>query len=94
MNDFDKARIEIDRIDYKIVMLLIERFSLVNNIAILKKETGIEFYDSKREEEIIYNVNSLSDDDILKNKIENVYKELLVQSRKYQKEKEGEISCI
>ena len=65
MNNLDKHRKEIDKIDDNIIELLEQRFNLVVEIGQYKKEHNLPIYDSKREEELINNLlNKINDNEL------------------------------
>ena len=49
MNNLDKHRKEIDKIDDNIIELLEQRFNLVVEIGQYKKENNLPVFDAKRE---------------------------------------------
>ena len=52
MNNLDKHRKEIDKIDDNIIELLEQRFNLVVEIGQYKKENNLPVFDAKRESAI------------------------------------------
>ena len=84
----EAKRDEIDKIDKELIKLLRQRFDLSKEIGKLKKEESLDNYDPKREDVIIENIVKLLNNDMDMDKIDHVlaiYKELLIQSKNYQK---------
>ena len=79
---FQKQRKKIEEIDEKIIKLLEERFSLVQQIGIIKKENKLKIVDPEREKKLIEKISKSS---ILSSTfIKNLYKLIFDQSYKFQ----------
>lgn len=84
MNDLEKAREQIDKIDKEMISLFEKRMALVKDVIEYKKKNNLDILDSKREDEIIKrNVELVTD------KLKPYYKEffntILCVSKEYQK---------
>ena len=90
MNRLDEIREEIDRIDDAIINELVERFSLVTEVVNYKMENNMEIEDSSREERILGKIQDKIDDELLIQRINEVYLSLFEQSKLYQRIKVGE----
>lgn len=76
MDEINKLRGEIDKIDQELLDLIVRRIELVRAIGAVKKNEGIEVIDEEREKEIFNRLTTLAgekgiDPDIVK-KIWNV----------------------
>ena len=85
MNTLDKIRKQIDRLDDKLLALLIQRANLAKKIGQVKSKLGEEVYSSAREREVMSRLISrktapLSDEDI-----ESIFQEIFNASRNIQK---------
>lgn len=82
--DLSKIRQELDEIDKEIVKLYKQRMSTCELVAEYKMKTGKSILDTKREEEKINSVKALLDGEYDKIAIEQLYKQIMVASRRYQ----------
>jgi len=73
-----------------IIKLLKKRFDVSSDIWLYKKELGYNHFDSKRESEIVEKIKLKVDDSILENHIVKIYENILIESKAYQCEKDGE----
>ncbi len=87
----DKYRREIDAIDKEIAQLLNKRFDVVQKIADIKAENGLEVLDTTREALVYENISSVVDDD-KRDFILDSYKAVVQSSKRYQQEKRQELS--
>ena len=86
MKDLNKLRKKIDKIDKKMASLYEERMEVAKDIALYKKENGLEVFNAAREQEVISkNKENISNPD-LKNHYEEFIKEVMKESKDYQKE--------
>ena len=79
-------RKEIDKVDAQIVDLLVRRFEVALKIAEEKKRIRKDVLDSSRESEVLAHIAEISPD-ALKNANQEIFKEVMHQSRILQKEK-------
>ena len=79
----EASREKIDAIDKEIVRLFCERMAVSGDIARYKKENGLPVYVPAREEELLGRVKELSPEE-LSDYTEELYKEILSLSKKYQ----------
>ncbi|MBN2259638.1 MAG: chorismate mutase [Clostridiales bacterium] len=90
MTQLKELRNKIDDIDKKLIGLLEKRFAISSEIWDIKKRQGYGHFDSKRESEIKKNIKELLKDEVMQEHIEKIYDTLLIQSKIYQSEKEGD----
>ena len=85
MKNLDEIRLSINEVDLKIIESFKERMNLAKEVAIYKKENNMQVFDPKREEALIAkNINALNDKELEGYYLE-VFKEILKQSKEYQK---------
>ena len=82
--DLDSIRQEIDQIDDQIVKLLEERMHLVEGVVAVKKSSGKQILDTKREELIFERVRNKVEDKRYQETIVAIFSDILKRSRAYQ----------
>ena len=82
--DLDIIRQEIDQIDDQIVKLLEERMHLVESVVGVKKASGKQILDTKREELIFERVRNKVEDKRYQEPIVAIFSDILKRSRAYQ----------
>lgn len=82
--DLAKSREKIDKIDEEIVRLFQERMSVATDVAAYKRSTGKKVFDPQREDEKITTLRNMVDDDFNKMGIEDLFRQIMSISRKYQ----------
>ncbi|EFN97012.1 chorismate mutase [Streptococcus mitis] len=82
--DLDIIRQEIDQIDDQIVKLLEERMHLVESVVGVKKASGKQILDTKREELIFERVRNRVEDNRYQETIVATFSDILKRSRYYQ----------
>lgn len=86
MTRLEDDRNKIDEIDAEIVRLFEDRFHVVEDVIEYKMENRLEILDSSREDIILEkNLNRIQDNNI-RPYFEEVYKEMLKQSKLYQQQ--------
>lgn len=86
MKDLETLREEIDMIDKQIVMLLEERMKVVEGVAQYKEQNHIPVLDTSREVEVL-----LKNKNYVKNRkyitfVEDVFRNIMECSKKFQRE--------
>ncbi len=79
-----ELRDEIDRIDREIIGLLCQRFGIVEDVARLKRETGIDIEDNSREADIITNCREKSGGELDEAFVEELMLLIIRESKKIQ----------
>ena len=82
--DLKEIRKEIDVIDEKLVELFEERMELCRDVAAYKFATGKPVLDRRREAEKIDSLTKLAKDDFSRHGIEELFRQIMSMSRKYQ----------
>ena len=85
MKHIKEIRYDIDECDKGILELLEKRLNLSLKIAEIKKKNDLQLYDKEREKEIFFNNSKLINDINKLEYINNVFKSILNESKKYQK---------
>lgn len=85
MNDLEKNRIKINKIDEQIAELFEQRMLSAKQIALYKKENNLPIFDSTREKEILEKETSYIKNDNLKQYYSNFIQNLMNISKDYQK---------
>lgn len=84
MNSLDEARIKINEIDKKMVILFEERMKAVLEVLKYKKEHNLPIFDEAREIELIKKNLNLLQDEALKEYYLIFFNGMLEASKKYQ----------
>ena len=82
--DLDIIRHEIDQVDDQIVHLLEKRMHLVERVVAVKKSSGKQILDTKREELIFERVRNKVEDKRYQEPIVAIFSDILKRSRAYQ----------
>ncbi len=82
--DLKESRDKIDKIDRQIAELFEERMKVATDVAAYKRSTGKKVYDPVREEEKLKTLRGLSDNEFNKTGIEDLFRQIMSISRKYQ----------
>ncbi len=82
--DLDIIRHEIDQVDDQIVHLLEKRMHLVEGVVTVKKASGKQILDTKREELIFERVRNKVEDKRYQEPIVAIFSDILKRSRAYQ----------
>lgn len=81
----EKQRALIDQIDRQLVELFEKRTAVVEEVAAIKLENGMEILDQGREDQVIEKVQGYLENPELKEEIADFYTELMRISRGHQK---------
>ena len=84
-NKLSKYRQQINQIDMELLELLKKRFAVTEKVGYYKKQHNINVFDEKREQEILKKLLEQLQDTPYKKHIETMWKTLLVESKKQQK---------
>lgn len=85
MKALSEIRKEIDQCDHEIKQLLVKRMHAVSTVADIKKQNGIKILDSKREKEILDEIEK--EDIAFAKEIKEIYKHMMDVSKQYQIER-------
>lgn len=84
MSDLKELRSKIDVIDAQIVELFKKRLTLCTALGAYKRKVGMPVIDKQREREKISTLVAFADDDFAKHAVEELFKQIISISRKYQ----------
>ncbi len=84
-NLLKELRNDIDLMDRNIATQLSERIKLIFLIGQIKKDLNIQTYSSRREQEILKNVTSVSNETVFQKSIKKIYVKIIEESRLIQK---------
>ncbi|MBT3262288.1 chorismate mutase [Candidatus Woesearchaeota archaeon] len=79
MDEINKLREKLDKIDLKLLKTLFKRNKITSKIKKIKKENELKLEDKTREKTILNRLNSKKL--ISKKTLENIYKEIFKQSK-------------
>ncbi len=82
--DLKESREKIDRIDKQIAELFEERMKVATDVAAYKRSTGRKVFDPEREKSKIETLKKLVNNDFNKTGIEDLFRQIMSISRKYQ----------
>jgi chorismate mutase/prephenate dehydratase len=83
MQDIENVRSEIDQIHNELARLFKRRLQLTRKIWEIKKSNEMPMIDRKREDDIIHRFDEVSNDAEEKIALQNFFKNILTESRKY-----------
>jgi chorismate mutase/prephenate dehydratase len=80
----EELRVELNKIDDKILELLNERMKYVNEVGKIKHNDGSSIYRPEREVQIIDRLTNLSDGDLTRDAIEAIFMQIFAVSRNFE----------
>jgi len=84
MTELENLRLKIDEIDKKITHLLEQRFDIAVEVVDYKRKNQLEILQSGREETVLKNVASLITNPAYKNAVNDIFIQLMNQSKNIQ----------
>lgn len=81
MNELEKLRIGIDKIDRQLLPLFLERMDLCSQVAEYKRGVGMPVLDSAREAQVLENKMQLLEDDSMQNEVYEFFNSIMTISR-------------
>ncbi len=81
----EEFRVLIDDVDRRIVSLLNERTSVVNEIGRVKREAQLPIYEPKREDQVFANVTSCNGGPITHDAVRRIFERIIDEMRTIQK---------
>lgn len=88
-NDLSRCRVIIDDLDRRIVALLNERTTVVEQIGRIKEELKLGIYEPKREDQVLENVLSHSSGPLPPDAIKRIFERIIDEMRTLQKMRLG-----
>src|SRR5215469_6989586 len=83
----EEFRVRIDDLDRRIVELLNERTSVVENIGRVKREAQLPVYEPKREELVFENVTSCNSGPMTDGALRRIFERVIDEMRQIQRER-------
>ena len=87
-----QCRERIDQIDLKILSLLNERTTIVQEIGRVKREANLAIYEPRREDQVFHNVTSNNPGPLPNEAVKRVFERVIDEMRKVQKDRMEEKS--
>lgn len=82
-----RYRDRIDEIDRRLVELLNERTSIVEEIGRTKREASLPIYEPKRETQVFANITSHNDGPLTHEGLQRIFERIIDEMRKVQKDR-------
>lgn len=82
-----RCRERIDHVDLRILELLNERTSIVEEIGRIKREAELPVYEPKREDQVFHNVTSNNAGPLTNEAVKRVFERIIDEMRKIQKDR-------
>jgi chorismate mutase-like protein len=83
----DRCRERIDEIDRRLVELLNERTSIVEEIGRVKREANLAIYEPKRESEVFDNITSHNSGPLTADGVKRIFERIIDEMRRVQKDR-------
>jgi chorismate mutase-like protein len=87
-----RCRERIDSVDRRILELLNERTSIVENVGRIKKEAAMPIYEPRREDQVFHNVTAGNPGPLPNDAVRRIFERIIDEMRKVQKDRMGEKS--
>jgi len=82
-----KCRERIDTVDLRILALLNERTSIVEDVGRIKKQAGMAIYEPRREDQVFSNVTSNNQGPLPSDAVKRIFERIIDEMRKVQKDR-------
>jgi chorismate mutase len=82
-----RCRERIDEIDRRLVELLNERTSIVEEIGRVKKEANLAIYEPKRESQVFDNITSHNRGPLSEERLKRIFERIIDEMRRVQKDR-------
>ena len=82
-----RCRERIDEIDRRLVELLNERTSIVEEIGRVKKEANLAIYEPKRESQVFDNITSHNHGPLSEERLKRIFERVIDEMRRVQKDR-------
>jgi chorismate mutase len=90
VNALAHCRERIDNVDLRILQLLNERTSIVENVGRIKKEAALPIYEPRREDQVFHNVTANNPGPLPNDAVKRIFERIVDEMRKVQKDRMGE----
>jgi chorismate mutase len=85
VEDLDRCRVRIDEIDLRLLDLLNQRTSIVEEIGRIKQELTLAIYEPKREEQVFSNVTGHNRGPLTHDAVKRIFERIIDEMRTVQK---------
>jgi chorismate mutase len=85
VNDLEQCRVRIDEIDLRLLDLLNQRTSIVEEIGRIKQELALAIYEPKREEQVFANVTGHNQGPLPHDAVKRIFERIIDEMRTVQK---------
>ena len=82
-----ECRQRIDDVDLRILCLLNERTSIVENVGRIKKEAALPIYEPRREDQVFHNVTANNAGPLSNDAVKRIFERIIDEMRKIQKDR-------
>ena len=90
VNALAECRERIDNVDLRILQLLNERTSIVENVGRIKREAALPIYEPRREDQVFHNVTANNSGPLPNDAVKRIFERIIDEMRKVQKDRMGE----
>jgi len=90
VNALAECRERIDNVDLRILQLLNERTSIVQNVGRIKKDAALPIYEPRREDQVFHNVTANNPGPLPNDAVKRIFERIVDEMRKVQKDRMGE----
>ena len=87
-----RCRERIDEVDRRLVALLNERTSIVEEVGQIKSTAGMRIYEPRREDQVFDNVTANNSGPLPHDAVKRIFERIIDEMRKIQKDRMGENS--
>ena len=85
-----QCRERIDRVDLRILELLNERTSIVEDVGRIKKQAELPIYEPRREDQVFHNVTARNPGPLPDDAVRRIFERIIDEMRKVQKDRMGQ----
>jgi chorismate mutase len=82
-----ECRNQIDAVDLKLLVLLNERTSIVEEIGRIKQDLSLPIYEPKREDQVFHNVTSNNNGPLSAEALKRIFERIIDEMRNIQRDK-------
>ena len=93
MSALAQCREHIDKIDLRLLELLNQRTSIVEEIGRIKKEAQMPIYEPKREDQVFHNVTSNNGGPMPNDAVKRIFERIVDEMRRVQRDRMRKDSC-
>lgn len=91
--ELERCRHLIDDVDRRILALLNERTTIVNDIGRIKADGDLPIYEPKREDQVFRNVTETNDGPLSEDAVKRIFERIIDEMRKVQRDRMERDRC-